>query len=270
MRMVLSFSDFVDLPWIAKRMIQTNSSVFEFSIHFLPKVALRLERLFGAIEEACHATHPIIHHYALKNIIEIIKLVEKPELKSRFIKELMRIEHVLNKSPHQISNVRYANLFVQIQILSHLAGRFGGAIHVDPFLQSIRVAQAAHNNDDCELNAPQLLFWLDNKATVRRENLLGWLSHLQILWDTVNVYLAILRDTAEFEPIVMRNGFYQRSLPPRVTYQLILIRMNRQEDVVPKIQLGQHGLSIYLCDAYSMQEVKNNLDLEVELAICQL
>ncbi len=250
-------------------MIESNLAVFEFAVHFLPKVALRLERLFSAVEDACHANQPIIHHYALKNIIEIIKLIEKPELKSRFIKELMRIEHVLNKSPHQISNARYASLFVQIQILSHLAGRFGGSIHEDLFLQSIRVAQASHNTD-CELNSPQLLFWLDNDAKIRQENLLGWLSHLQILSDTVNTYLAILRDIARFESITMQNGFYQRSLPPRVTYQLILIRMKRAENVVPKVQLGQHGLSIYLCDAYTMQEVKNKRDLDVELAICQL
>ena len=38
---------------------------FEFATHYLPKVALRLERLFAAIEQACQENHPIIHHYAL-------------------------------------------------------------------------------------------------------------------------------------------------------------------------------------------------------------
>ena len=56
-----------------------NQIVYQLAVNFLSKIALRLERLFVAIEQACQATNPIIHHYALKNVVEIIKLVEKPE-----------------------------------------------------------------------------------------------------------------------------------------------------------------------------------------------
>ncbi|MDP3561316.1 MAG: cell division protein ZapD [Legionellaceae bacterium] len=249
--------------------MQQDTFVFQLAVHFLSKVALRLERLFSSIEAACHATHPIIHHYALKNIIEIIRLVEKPELKSRFIKELMRIEHVINKTQTNISNARYASLFVQVQVLSHIAGRFGESIHTDPFLQSIRLAQSTHSGE-CELHAPQLLFWLENSPDVRKENLTVWLKHLQSLCDTVDIYLALLRDTAEFKSIETVKGFYQQSLPARSTYHLILIRMQRDFGIVPKIQLGHHGLSIRLCNAYTMQETKDTLDSNIELAICEL
>ena len=249
--------------------MQHNDLVYQLAVHFLPKISLRLERLFLAIEQACKSSDPIIHHYALKNIIEIIKLIEKPELKSRFVKELMRVEHVINKTDTSISNSRYASLFVQVQVLSHISGRFGESIHQDPFLQSIRLAQSAHNSD-CELHAPQLIFWLENASSVRQENLNVWLIQLQTLCDTVNIYLALLRDTALFEPIDMMNGFYQRSLPARSTYHLILIKMSRLCGIVPKIQLGHHGLSIRLCDAYSMQEVRESIDSPIELAICQL
>jgi len=249
--------------------MQENLIVFQLAVNFLSKIALRLERLFLAIEKACHVTDPIIHHYALKNIIEIIKLVEKPELKSRFIKELMRIEHAVNKSQALITDASYARLFVQVQVLSHMAGRFGETIHQDPFLQSIRLAQTAHLSD-CELHAPQLLFWLENTSKKRQVNLTQWLQQLQVLWDTVTIYLALLRDTADFEPIELINGFYQCSLPTRATYQLILIQMNRNNNIVPKIQIGHHGLSIRLCDAYSMQEVRQTGTTTIDLAVCQL
>ncbi len=61
-----------------------DTITFQLATHYLPKIALRLECLFLTIEQACEESHAVIHHYALKNIIEIIKLVEKPELKSRF------------------------------------------------------------------------------------------------------------------------------------------------------------------------------------------
>lgn len=249
--------------------MQQNQIIFQLAVNFLSKISLRLERLFLAIEQACEVSNPIVHHYALKNIIEIIKLVEKPELKSRFVKELMRIEHAVNKAQTQMSDARYARLFVQVQVLSHIAGRFGEAIHQDPFLQSIRLAQTAHPSD-CELHAPQLLFWLENAAYLRQENLCGWLQQLRVLWDTVSIYLALLRDTAVFEEIELLNGFYQRSLPARSTHDLILIRMNRDVNIVPKIQIGHHGLSIRLCDAYTMQEVRQSTLATIDLAVCQL
>ena len=242
--------------------------IFQLATHYLPKIALRLECLFLTIEQACEETHPVIHHYALKNIIEIIKLIEKPELKSRFLKEFMRIEHAINKLPTAISNDLYANLFIQIQHLSHVSGRFGESIHMDCFLQSIRLAQPA-SHSDFELHSPQLLLWLENEASQRQHDLTKWLQLLRTLYDTVTVYLALLRDSAEFDNIDMFNGFYQRSLPSKTSCHLILLRMDKHCGIVPRMQLGHHGLSLRLCEANSMHEVRHT-STKVDLAICQL
>ncbi len=248
--------------------MQQDTIVFQLATHYLPKIALRLERLFLAMNQACRETNPLIHHYALKNVIEVIKLIEKPELKSRFIKELMRIEHTFNKSQVEISNALYANLFVQVQVLNHLAGRFGDDIHLDPFLQSIRLAQSAHSSD-CELHAPQLFLWLERDSEHRQQDLTNWMNRLRVLNDTVNIYLSLLRATAHFEGIAMINGFYQRSLPAKASCDLILLKMDKNCGIVPKMQLGHHGLSLRLCDANSMQELRHT-DTKIELAICQL
>ena len=248
--------------------MQHDTIIFQLATHYLPKIALRLERLFLTIEQACEETHPIIHHYALKNIIEIIKIIEKPELKSRFIKELMRVENTLNKSQTGMSNSVYASLFIQVQVLSHIAGRFGETIHQNPFIQSIRLSQSTHSSD-CELDSPQLVLWLEHAASERQLDLTTWLNHLRTLHDTVTIYLSLLRTTAEFQTIDLVNGFYQRSLPSQMSCQLILLRMNTLCGLVPIMQLGHHGLSLRLCDATSMREV-HHTDTAVDLAICQL
>jgi len=248
--------------------MQHDRIIFQLAPHYLPKIALRLERLFLSLEQACQETHPIIHHYALKNIIEIIKLIEKPELKSRFIKELMRMEHLLNKAQGRITNAVYASLFVQVQVLSHIAGRFGETIHQDQFLQSIQLAHPKHSGD-CELDSPQLLLWLENDASHRQRDIETWLMHLRTLEDTVSVYLSLLRNTADFEKVELLNGFYQRSVPLQPACQLVMLRMDTHCGLVPKMQFGHHGLSLRLCDAKSMLEVQN-IDTTVDLAICQI
>ena len=248
--------------------MRQDTITFQLATHYLPKIALRLECLFLTIVQACEETHPVIHHYALKNIIEIIKLIERPELKSRFLKEFMRIEHALNKSQTIVPNTLYADLFIQIQHLSHVVGRFGELIHQNAFLQSISLAQTSPHND-CELHSPQLLLWLENEPLQRQSDLLAWLKHLQTLHETVTVYLSLLRNTAQFDMIDMLSGFYQRSLPSNTSCHLILLRMDRNSGIVPRMQLGHHGLSLRLCEASSMHEIRRT-DTKIDLAICQL
>jgi cell division protein ZapD len=250
-------------------LLTENILIFQLPVHFLPKVSLRLERLFNNVDQACTSDNPTIHNHALKNVIEIIKIIEKPELKSRFIKELMRIEHLINKSQANIPNELYAHLFVQVQVLNHLAGRFGGQIHQDPFIKSIRFSQSS-NDSDCESQSPQLLFWLEKKMSSRQENLVCWLSNLQSLRDTVSIYLAVLRDRIEFEQIDMQNGYYNGSLPAKTNYHMILIEMRNLSNVVPKIQIAHHGLSIRLYDAYSMQEFNEETSSNFNLGVCIL
>ena len=74
-----------------------DTITFQLATHFLSRIALRLEFLFKTINQACYESHEVIHRFALKHIIEIFDVIEKPELKSRFLKELIRIEHVLKK-----------------------------------------------------------------------------------------------------------------------------------------------------------------------------
>ena len=252
--------------------MNNETITYQLAMHYLPNIASRLEALFSAITQACHETHPIIHHYALKNIISIIKIIEKPELKSRFIKEFMRLEHYLNRPNYQdsfhLSNTLYANVFVTIQVLQNLSGKFGESIYQDPFLQSIRFAQFS-NSDECELHSPQLVHWLAQDSHTRQSHLTKWLQELIILHDTVNIYLKILRDTVNYEPISLINGYYHQFIPNKSTCQLILLRMLKDCNIVPKIQLGHHGLSIRLCDSMTMQEIEPS-NANIELAISKI
>ena len=89
------------------------------------------------------------------------------------------------------------------------------------------------------------------------------------LRETVSVYLSILRQTGEFLSIDMSHGFYQQSLQSKQACHLVMIRVDKAPQVVPKMQLGHHGLSIRLYDAATLNEVKHP-STPVDLAICQL
>lgn len=249
--------------------MQQDLITFELPTHQLPKVALRLECLLNTLIQAIEEPHPLVHHYALNNILEIIKLIEKPELKSRFLKEMIRIEHQLLKNEHAIDEHLQNRLNVQIHYLNHAAGRFAKVVRSDPFLQSIRPIQSSHNAD-CELHSPQLLLWLKAEPEQRQEHLNTWFSHLRPLYDTVAIYLSILRATAFYEMIEAQHGFYQRALPPKTQCHLILLRLYRASSVIPRMQLGHYGFSLRLYDAHSLQEIHEGQTIPLSLALCKL
>lgn len=245
--------------------LDKNTITFQIATHYLPKVALKLESLYQTIYQSSEEKHPIIHHYALKNLIELLSIIEKPELKSRFLKEFMRIEHIfkMQESASQL----FEELHHHIQILSHVIGRFGEGIYQDTFIQSIR---SLHSTFDAEVYAPQLILWLQSPSKIRQEDIGLWLSHLHMLYQTVSLYLKCLRSQSVFEPIHMVRGFYQCPLPARGHCHLILLRMSAQNAAAPIMQIG-HGLSIRLYEARTMKELKDeDCTIMLELAICQL
>ncbi len=240
----------------------SDTITFQLGTHYLSRVALRVERLLLTIRAASTEQHPVIHHAALHDLFELIKLTEKPELKSRFLQEFMRLEH-LQKTKH-------AALSSQIQLLSQLAGQFGGDIYQDPFLYATGLSLAAHNTEG-ELYVPQLLFWLESDPDTRQTDLIGWLKQFEPLHQTIDTYLSLLRDAAIFEEITPQNGFYQRPLPHnnKTSCHLILVRIKKQTGQIPKLQMGHHGLSLRLCEAKTMQEIHEQSSA-LELSICEL
>ena len=247
-----------------------DTITFQLGTHYLSRVALRVERLLLTIEEASTEAHPVIHHAALNDLFELIKLTEKPELKSRFLQVFIRLEHALNKASELSPEFNLLALSNQIQVLSQLAGQFGGDIYTDPFLYATSMTSTGHHAEG-ELYAPQLLFWLESQADSRKNDLIHWLKQLEPLRNTIQVYLALLRDTAQFEEVIPENGFYQCPLQHKhkTSCHLILVRINKQKNQIPKLQIGHHGLSLRLCEAKSMQEIHQQSS-PLELSICEL
>lgn len=248
--------------------MQNQSITFQMATHYLPKVALRLEYLLQSIEQACRETHPVIHHYALKNLIEILKIIEKPELKSRFLKELMRIEHLVDRSTPLLPRTYADRLYQQIAHLGHVSGRFGEGILHSPFLQSVKHSQLYQSTEHAA-HEPQLSVWLQGEVSRREYDLHQWNGQLQTLRDTIHIYLSILRDNAQFSRIDLYSGFYQRQLPTRPCCHLVVVRMQKDAQVVPKMQMGHHGLTLRLLDTTTLREVQH-VPAIVDLAVCQL
>lgn len=250
------------------RFMYNNTITFQLATHFLSRIALRLEFLFKTINQACSESHEVIHRFALKHIIEIVDIIEKPELKSRFLKELIRIEHVLKKNNLSENISIFDNLATQIHVLNHVPGRFSNSIHDDEFLKTLR--QIHHpNTKECEFNSPHLVLWFDSDPLLRQKTITQWVSCLRDLEQTVTIYLSLLREATQYIPITAHNGFYQHSISPKSINHLILLKMDKTMNVTPKLQLGHHSLTIRLYELSTAHEIRDKT-IDMEIAFCQI
>ena len=245
-----------------------NTITFQLATHFLSRISLRLEFLFKTINQACNESHEAIHRFALKNIIEIVEVIEKPELKSRFLKELIRIEHVLKKNNLLENTPLFSDLAKQIHILNHVSGRFSNSIHEDDFLRTLR--QIHHpNTKECEFNSPHLVLWFNSDPFLRQQTFSQWLDCLKDLEQTVTIYLSLLREATQYIPITAYNGFYQLSVSPKSVNHLILLKMDKTVGITPKLQLGHHSLTIRLYELATAHEIRDTT-VNMEIAFCQI
>lgn len=245
-----------------------NTITFQLATHMLSRTALRIESLIDIIRQGSDESNKALHLYAIKNIVELIEFIEKPELKSRFLKELMRIEYVLSKAQTSISSKLMDDLKTQVHALSHTSGSFSHSLNASLFLRTVR--QIYHSaSKDCEFHSPHLQMWLDLPFEKRQKELNNWLNMLGDLEQTVSIYLSLLRETSFYTRINTQNGFYQYHLPPKATCHLIGCKINKTLNLVPKLQVGYHGLTIRLYDLFTQQEAKD-ASIEMDIAICQL
>ena len=245
-----------------------DTITFQLATHFLSRIALRLEFLFKIINQACNESHEVIHRYALKNIIELINIIEKPELKSRFIKELIRIEHVLKRLT-PINNLQLLDeLETQIHILNNVPGRFSQPIHDDVFFKTLR--QIYHpNTPECESNSPHLVLWFDLDPLTRQQTISQWLDYLKDLESTVIIYLSLLRNMTKYHCITACNGFYQHSFAPKTITHLILLKIHKSLRITPQLQLGHNNLTIRLYESASALAIHDRT-IDMEIAFCQV
>jgi cell division protein ZapD len=249
--------------------MQAQEIIYQQSSQFLPKISLRIENLLAYIREGLHENHPIIHHYALKNIIDLIKIVEKPELKSRYTKEFIRLEYGLSKILPEQSPELWQK-FTEISLdLQNRVNRFCSPIFADQFLQNLRM-RMQDNWMECELQAPHLYRWLHQSSPQRKSHLQSWIDNLIEIESIISVYLSILRYFAHYQEIEVHQNYYHQLVGHHPICQLIVLKVNAELPVIPKIQVGNNSLSIHFHDPIQVEEISSLNHFPIQLGLSRI
>jgi cell division protein ZapD len=248
--------------------------VYEQPVNEHVRVCLRLEHLFNQALHWLKGSNSWDSRAALAAILEILNVVDRPDLKAKFVKEMGRYVTVLARfadMPH-IDVKRLAVIQDELQHSLHqfhtMQGRIAQNLRDNDFLNTIR-QYLLNPGGGCSFEVPAHHYWLQRPAAERTAQLVHWFSNLRVVEQAVNLSLRLIRQSSAAEHRVAHGGFYQASLAAQSACQLIRVATSHNANVYPEVSVGRHGISIRF---YHLQladrPMQSNDDIHFQLVNC--
>lgn len=223
--------------------------IYEQPLNEMIRVCLRLEQLFQQVDHQLSDSSILGSRNVITYIINILHLLDRPDLKAKLAKEL---------SHHLANLVRYGNqpevdtdklskLTVQLEELSRnlidSSGKIGHRLRDIELLNMLRLHLASPGGG-CSFDIPMYHYWLQQPPEVREMTISNWLSDFSQIRTATALILDLVRENAKIEQKTAVHGFHQELLDPQSNLRMIRISITRDIPAYPEISVGRHFLSV--------------------------
>jgi cell division protein ZapD len=248
--------------------------LYEYPFNEGIRTMLRLEHLFDRLGELVSRDTAVDHHFALVTLFEIMDVASRADLKSDLLKDLDRHRTQL-QGYRGHPGVAEATLDGVIKRVDHafnainaLQGKAGQVLSANDWLMSIR-SRISIPGGTCEFDLPAYYAWQQHSPESRRADLHGWMASLMPLAEGLQILLGLLRDGGVPQRMVAVGGQYQQSLPQGKVYQLLRVRVDAGEGLVPEITGHRLMVSIRFMRPDAEGRLRSAaVDSSFEMALC--
>lgn len=223
--------------------------VYEQPLNEIIRVCLRLEQLFQQIDHQLPDTSEIGTRNLITYIINILHLLDRPDLKAKLAKELTHHLTNLMRYNHapDIDSAKLRDLTAQLEDLSRSlidsSGKIGYRLRDTEILNTLRLHLASPGGG-CSFDLPLFHFWLQQPADVRMATINAWLNDFAQIRKAVNLLLDLVRKNTKSEKKTAVHGFHQELLDPQSNLRMLRISIDRTLGVFPENSVGRHFLSV--------------------------
>lgn len=250
--------------------------VYEQPVNELIRVCLRLEHLFLQLDLHM-ANNPDFHtRDVIRLAIEILNVLDRPDLKSKFTQELHRLTSVFAKmhSSPDISkdklDATLKSLAEPLEYLVHTRGKIAQNLRDNDFISNIRTHLLTPGGDCC-FEIPSFHYWLHQPAAEHITALKDWLAEFQPIRSTIELLLTISRDCAKLRQETAENGFFHTPLNTQVPTQLVRVLIPQKIALYPEISVGKHRMNIrFYVPTITERAKQTNQSIDFQLAICNI
>ncbi len=248
--------------------------LYEYPFHEGIRTMLRLEHLFDRLAQLMPRDAPVDHHFALATIFEIMDVAARADLKADLLKELERHRGQLvgYRGNPAISEAMLDEVVGRVERahdgLNRVQGKAGQALAGNEWLMSIR-SRINIPGGTCGFDLPSYYAWQQRAPEQRRADLAGWTSTLMPLASALYTLLSLLRESGTPQRMMAAAGQYQQTLPQNKTYQLLRLRMDGEDGLVPEISGHRLLVSVRMMRADAEGRLRPAaVDVPFELTLC--
>lgn len=222
---------------------------YEQPLNEIIRVCLRLEQLFKQIDHQMPDTSEQGTRNLITYIINILHLLDRPDLKAKLAKELTHhLTNLMryNTSP-QIDSAKLRDLMNQLEELSRAlidsSGKIGYRLRDTELLNTLRLHLASPGGG-CSFDLPIFHYWLEQPIATRMATIESWLNDFSQIRSAVTLLLDLVRKNIKTERKTAVHGFHQELLDPQSNLRMLRISLERNLSAFPEISVGRHFLSV--------------------------
>ena len=254
-----------------------KNQTYEQPLNERIRMCLRIETLMKRFQYFATLKGDWSGYSALLGILEITSLLERGDFKQEVLKELER-QHSALKSLSSIKGVDKSKLDLTlskqksaIDRVHGLNGKLGEHLKRNEFLLAIK-QRTSIPGGNCDFDLPALRFWLNQTHEHRLKDLRRWAAPYVILQSVIDLILNVIRDSAVPKQVTAENGFFQQSLDPQQSNQLLRISIPANRIYYPEISAGKHRYSVRFLNPLSIDNAPTQVkeDVPFLLSRCSL
>ncbi|MEM1244648.1 MAG: cell division protein ZapD [Pseudomonadota bacterium] len=221
---------------------------YEQPTNELIRTCLRLEILFKNIQTRLQQQTYLDSKLCCENLIEIINIIDRNDLKTLFHKELSRhiqkLQQYLDSPGADIEKIQLLlNELDELAVKINLSTNFIKPLKENEFLNSIRM-YLGNPGGVCPFDNPGYHLFLNQPQHIKHNYLTTWLATLTDIHRIITLLLKLIRSSSILKSYETNNGHYQTSLDAKTPCQLIRVQIAQHLNCYPEISVGRHHLSI--------------------------
>lgn len=257
-------------------MVTAEKIYFEQPLNEHIRICLRLEYLFSQANNFLLSDNTWDARITLTAILEILSVIDRPDLKSRLGQALNQystfLQQVGKKPNIDKEKLRHTlkQLDVMIEYLHTNQGKIGQELRDNEFLFNIQ-QRLYTPAGTCAFSTPAYHLWLQQPPALRKNQLTEWLKPFNQIKALIDLLLKLTRDGTTFKTFAAKSGFYQANLDPNVPYQMIRVTLPTTLLIYPEISVGRHRLAIHFFELTTQgRATQSKQNVEFELACCKI
>ncbi len=240
----------------------------------LTRVCLRLEHLFNSIDRYLKTTDELASRTAIRTLIDILNVLDRPDIKSKFSQECHRLIKVFDKLQNSpaISHDTLQETLVELQHLQQYfiesQGKLAQSLRDTYFIANLR-SHLTTAGGDSAFELPSFHYWLQQPVDNQQVIITDWLQTLVTIRQAVSLILKVTRHSAEPKRVTAENGYYHAVLS--APSQLIRIGIVPSHQVFPKVSAGKHRINIsFLHPTRHERPTQSDKSISFELTVCSI